>query len=112
MQFRLSTLLLAILVFSTSLALMGSWGVVCACNVILLVGLFRECLPRGAMAVGCLILSVGVLLDLPAVTAIAFPCQFSFPVLLASAAGVDRVNYPLRSAWSGLRHPPENAGRR
>ena len=56
MQFRLSTLLLATVVFGTSLSLAGPWGVPCAVYALLLVGLARMSLSgQGRIADVCLI---------------------------------------------------------
>lgn len=61
MQFRLSTFLLAIVVFSTSLSLMGPWGIPCTGYVLLLARLFRACRgSRGGLGGAFLVLFVGI----------------------------------------------------
>ncbi len=61
MQFRLSTLLLAMVVFGTSLSLAGPCGIALAVYVVLLVGLTRACL-SGSAGIGgaCLVWLIGI----------------------------------------------------
>jgi hypothetical protein len=56
MQFRLSTILLVMFVFSTSLSLAGPWGILLAGYVVLLVGVLRACISGRKEAEGCLML--------------------------------------------------------
>ena len=61
MQFRLSTLLLAMVVFGTSLSLAGPCGIALAVYVVLLVGLTRACLSgRAGIGGACLVWLIGI----------------------------------------------------
>jgi hypothetical protein len=65
MQFRLSTFLLAMVVFATSLALAGPWGIVLAVYMLVLVGLTRASLSGSAGGLGaCLVWLIGIGLPL------------------------------------------------
>ena len=61
MQFRLSTFLLAVVVFATSLSLTGPWGIPFAVYVLLLVGFTRVCVSgSGGILGACLVWFLGV----------------------------------------------------
>ena len=61
MQFRLSTFLLTMVVFATSLSLTGPWGIPFAVYVLLLLGFTRVCVSgSGGILRACLIWFIGI----------------------------------------------------